>query len=465
VRGNITFERIDVMHLPELPKGWIWVSISEVIEKVSLTNKKLKKSQYQKKGNLPVIDQGQEFIGGFTDREELKITCHPVIVFGDHTKVIKFINFDFVAGADGVKVIKPLEMFYPKLFYYFLQVIQLPDKGYARHCQFLEKSLIPLPSLPEQKRIVEKIEELFTRLEAGVEALKKVKAQIMRYRQAVLKYAFEGKLTEEWRKHAGANYGVGPENIKKGKHIGSPIQDDLSPLPEGWVWVRLGEVAEINPKFIGNNLPEDIEVTFLPMKCVEELTGHIDLSNTKKLSDVKEGYTPFIEGDVLFAKITPCMENGKVAIAHNLKNSIGFGSTEFHVIRPQAPLYNRFLFFFLLQEGLRKDAQRNMTGSAGQLRVPVSYMQQIPLPLPHLPEQRQIVSEIERRFSVSDEVEKVVDQSLKQAERLKQSILKKAFEGKLVPQNPNDEPAERLLERIRLKEDKNIKDHKVSAII
>lgn len=116
------------------------------------------------------------------------------------------------------------------------------------------------------------------------------------------------------------------------------------------------------------------------MKCVKELTGRIDLSNTRKLSTVKKGYTPFIESDVLFAKITPCMENGKVAIAHNLKNGIGFGSTEFHVIRPQESLLRKLLFFFLIREDLRKDAQRNMTGSAGQLRVPVSYMQQLPIP-------------------------------------------------------------------------------------
>src|SRR3990170_6123241 len=186
--------------LPELPKGWVWTKVGETIEKVSITGKKLKQSEYREEGKLPVIDQGQTFVGGYTDKEELKVRCEPpVIVFGDHTKVFKYVDFEFVAGADGVKVINPLEVFYPKLFYYFLNAIQLPDKGYARHFQFLEKSFIPLPPLPEQQRIVAKIEELFTNLDAGVEALKKVKAQLKRYRQAVLKYAFEGRLTEEWR--------------------------------------------------------------------------------------------------------------------------------------------------------------------------------------------------------------------------------------------------------------------------
>jgi type I restriction enzyme S subunit len=98
-----------------------------------------------------------------------------------------------------VKVFHPIEFFDPKLFYYFLQSIPLPEKGYARHFQWLEKAFVPLPPLPEQHRIVSKIEELFAKLDVGVEALKKVKAQLKRYRQAVLKYAFEGKLTQEWR--------------------------------------------------------------------------------------------------------------------------------------------------------------------------------------------------------------------------------------------------------------------------
>ena len=445
-----------------LPEGWVWTGIGNVIKIISLTDKKLKQREYQEKGKLPVIDQGQEFIGGYTDKRELKVDCKPpVIIFGDHTKVIKYINFDFVAGADGVKAIKPSEVFCPKVFYYFLQAVQLPDKGYARHFQFLEKSTIPLPPLAEQQRIVTKIEELFSQLDAAVEALKKVRAELKRYRQAVLKYAFEGKLTEEWRKK---NPPL-PIEMLRGNGYLSPLSkegkkefDDLPELPEGWVWTKLEEIAAFNPKFHGEDIIKDIEVSFLPMRCVEELTGHIDLSITKKLSEVRKGYTSFSEGDVLFAKITPCMENGKVAIVHDLKNGIGFGSTEFHIIRPFESVLRYFLFFFLIQEDLRKDAQRNMTGSAGQLRVPVGYMQQISIPLPSLSEQQQIVSEIERRFSVADEVEKTVGACLQQAQRLRQSILKRAFEGKLVPQDPNDEPASVLLERIKLS--KKSKDSK-----
>ena len=131
------------------PRGWEIVKVGDFIEKPSITKNKLPNKNYQEKGKLPVIDQGSKFIGGYTDRTDMKVNCNlPVIIFGDHTKVIKYIDFDYVAGADGIKVIKPIG-YYEKLFYYFLHALQLPDKGYARHFQFLEKLLIPLPPLNE----------------------------------------------------------------------------------------------------------------------------------------------------------------------------------------------------------------------------------------------------------------------------------------------------------------------------
>ena len=181
---------------------------------------------------------------------------------------------------------------------------------------------IPLPPLSEQHRIVAKIEELFTKLDAGINALHKVQVQLKRYRQSVLKAAFEGILTEAWRAEH-------QDEIE----AASPVASDL---PEGWVWMKLEDVSELNPRIDKQSIGDDLEVTFLPMKNVEELSGKIDLSETKRFSEVKKkSYTPFRDGDILFSKVTPCMENGKIAIAHDLKNGIGFGSTEFHVIRLQ----------------------------------------------------------------------------------------------------------------------------------
>src|SRR5205814_833556 len=114
------------------------------------------------------------------------------------------------------------------------------------------------------------------------------------------------------------------------------------------------------------------------------------------------GYTAFQEGDVLFAKITPCMENGKVAVARSLASNIGFGSTEFHVLRPEKGIDPQLLFYYLLQESFRQNARANMTGSAGQLRVPAAYLANTLYSLAPLAEQRRIVAAIEQQFSRLD---------------------------------------------------------------
>lgn len=202
-------------------------------------------------------------------------------------------------------------------------------------------------------------------------------------------------------------------------------------LPHNWSFVKLGDVCEINPKLDLTKINDDTEVSFIPMKAVEELSGKIDLSDERKFGKVKKGYTYFGEGDVIFAKITPCMENGKVAITTRLKNGIGFGSTEFHVLRPQNKLLNKFLFNYLIQSSYRKLAQRNMTGTAGQLRVPKRFIENSEIPLPPLFEQKKIVEKIEELFSSLDNGIASLKKAKEQLKLYRQSVLAFAFSGKL----------------------------------
>ncbi len=152
------------------------------------------------------------------------------------------------------------------------------------------------------------------------------------------------------------------------------------------------------------------------MAAVEAESGKVDLKQTRRLGSVKKGYTSFLDGDVIFAKITPCMENGKVASLKGLKEGMGFGSTEFHVARPLSELPSEFIYYFLVQQSYRKDAQSNMTGSAGQLRVSTEFFKSSLIPLPPAPEQHRIVAKIEELFSELDkgvEALKTVQQQLK----------------------------------------------------
>ena len=143
------------------------------------------------------------------------------------------------------------------------------------------------------------------------------------------------------------------------------------------------------------------------------------------------------------------MENGKGCIVDNLRKGVGFGSTEFHVLRSNGRVLPKLLILFVLSLNFRKEAKMHMTGAVGQQRVPADFIKNHTFLLPTLPEQEQIVAEIEQRFRKVDILEKSIEDALESAEKLKQSILKKAFEGTLVPQDPNDEPASVLLDRIK----------------
>ncbi|HNO75477.1 MAG TPA: restriction endonuclease subunit S [Nitrosomonas mobilis] len=186
----------------EFPESWEAMELSDAVINIAITDKKIPQKEYLSEGAFPVIDQGQDYVGGYTDKKEKLVDCElPVIVFGDHTRVIKFVNRPFAPGADGIKILQPQRFFNPKLLEYFMCHIgtHLTNHGYARHYQHLVKSTIPLPPANEQHRIVAKIEELFSELDKGIENLKTARAQLKVYRQALLKHAFEGKLTAKWR--------------------------------------------------------------------------------------------------------------------------------------------------------------------------------------------------------------------------------------------------------------------------
>ncbi|MGD0328966.1 MAG: restriction endonuclease subunit S [Nitrososphaeria archaeon] len=471
-------------NIPELPTGWSWTNVGEISKKIHYGYTASSKIEPVGPKMLRITDIQENVVNwdsvpycDIDPREKRKyLLGEGDLVFArtgatvGKSYLIRGRIPEAVFASYLIRIILS-ENVQKEFVYYFFQTnrywqqIRRGQIGIGQpnvNSQTLSKIILPLPPLNEQHRIVSRIEELFTRLDAGVESLKKVKVQLKRYHQAVLKYAYEGKLTEKWREEHKREIEMASallEKIKEKRRSDLKTQqyemklidkDNLFRLPNSWLWSRIGEIAEINPRLSSSSLPDELEVSFLPMSALQEKTGKYDLSIVKKYSEVKRGYTSFQNGDVLFAKITPCMENGKIAIVNDLKNGIGFGSTEFHVLRPVLGNFPReFLFFYLLQDSLRRDAKRNMTGAVGQLRVSVKYMSDIAIPLPPLEELSIIVREIMSRFSATDKAGEIVEINLKKAEQLKQSILKQAFVGKLVQQDPTDESAERSLERIR----------------
>ena len=205
----------------------------------------------------------------------------------------------------------------------------------------------------------------------------------------------------------------------------------MTDCPRGWANAPLHEVCAINPRVDKNTIDTESVVCFVPMPAIEAGTGKIDVSETRSFGTVKKGYRPFRKGDVLFAKITPCMENGKMAIVPDLASEYGFGSTEFHVLRPAEGVDPRFIYHAVSNRAFRFHAQHNMTGAVGQKRVPATVLEEHEIGLPPTNEQRRISEKIEMLF---DEIDRGVE-SLRAAKKTidlyRQSLLRYAFEGRL----------------------------------
>ncbi len=337
----------------------------------------------------------------------------------------------------------------------------------------------PLPPLPEQHRLVAKIEELFSDLDAGVEALQKVKAELKRYRQAVLKAAVEGTLTEEGRRRQGdaergrlGDAGTGRQGERsvhdileriraeraknaKGKKL-SPIDtSELPKLPEGWEWVRAELLC---PTITKGTTPKVREMNGdygeVPFIKVYNLTfvGRLDFTinptfTTRKVHNGKLARSEVIPGDVLINIVGPPL--GKVSIVPNTYPEWNVNQA-IAIFRPVVGYHPKLLAYALMTRSIMSWAEHRAKTTAGQHNLTLEICRELPLPVMSIEEQAQIVSEVERRLSAADEVEKTVEASLKQAERLRQSILKRAFEGKLVP------PACRQAGRIRYAEQDSV---------
>ncbi len=391
----------------ELPKNWKWVKLGEICDKISLNKLKIQQKDYLQEGKYPVVDQGQELIGGFFNNESLIVPNEPpFIIFGDHTKVKKYITFKFIAGADGIKVLKAKANINPKFFYYSLFTVKIEDKGYARHFQFLEKADFPLPPLPEQHRIVAKLEELLSELEKGKEQLHTALDQLKVYRQAVLKYAFEGKLTNK--------------NVKEGD------------LPKGWKWVKLGEIIESmkNGIYKPANIYSDDGIACLRMYNID--SGKIKWFDIKRMNLAKEDIKEYrlLDGDLLVNRVNSRELVGKTAVIRKRNEPIVYESKNIRVRLKNGFNSEYVNYWFLLSAN--KYFNRNAQQTVGMASINQQQISNFNIPLCESSEQNTVVEEIESRLSVADKLEETITASLQQSETLRQSILKKAFEGKLV---------------------------------
>jgi type I restriction enzyme S subunit len=199
-----------------------------------------------------------------------------------------------------------------------------------------------------------------------------------------------------------------------------------------WPVMTIEEIADVNPRVDKAAIPNDMPVSFVPMPAVGAGNGSIQVEETRPAGEVKKGFTAFLEGDVLFAKITPCMENGKMAVVPKLVNGYGFGSTEFHVLRPKPGIDAKYLYYYVSSQAFRDEAERYMTGAVGQKRVSTTYLKRATIPVAPVDQQKCIVAEIEKQFSRLDEAVANLKRVKANLKRYKAAVLKAAVEGRLV---------------------------------
>ena len=399
-------------------------------------------TDYNDAYGTPVLTAGKSFILGYTDEKEGIYDQLPVIIFDDFTTASQYVNFKFKVKSSAMKILTPVtELVLPKYIYYRMQIINFDHSTHKRYwIQQYSKIRVSVPPLSEQERIVSRIEELFSQLDAGVETLKKTKAQLAVYRQAVLKEAFEGRLTEEWRKSNGTTRQGLVRQAREKRDIAlarrklKPLKyewkDDviLPSIPHEWEYTQIGDIAwsikdgpHYSPEYSEEGIP------FITGGNVRP--SGVDFQSAKRISlDLHKEFCKRCcpeKGDMLYTK------GGTTGIArvntYDQEFSVWVHVAVIKFVDSVLPEY----FQHVLNSPLCYQQSQKYTHGVGNQDLGLTRMINIIFPICSIEEQKQIVANLESRLSVCDSIEQTVDAALQQAEAMRQSILKDAFEGRL----------------------------------
>lgn len=411
----------------DIPGNWILMQLLDITYAVGNRNNQILSKEVKPQGMYPAVSQGAKLIDGYSDLENKLVNDLPLIMFGDHTRNVKFINFPFVISADGSKFMKTIIIEAKYLFYWMTHTAEhLRNRGYARHFTLLVKKLVPIPPLAEQKRIVAKIEELLPHIDCYEQAWSKLEGYNKNFpgdmQKSILQMAIQGKLAEQR-----AEEGTGEElyqQIKAEKHrlfkagtikkeIPLPeITEDEKPfdIPESWKWVRVGSITTLNPK---NVLDDNLDVAFIPMPCVSDGFRNQHTFEVRKWKEIKKGFTHFTNGDIGVAKITPCFQNRKSVIFSKLENGYGAGTTELSIVRViENKLDRDYLLWFFKTEHFIVNGIKSFSGTAGQQRIYKDYLANCLIPLPPIAEQQRIVAKTEELLFLCEKLQKVKSERL-----------------------------------------------------
>ena len=406
----------------DIPFGWRLAHLESISTGVPSKQYQILESEVKQSGKYFVISQSKAYSIGFTDNIE-KVYSHkqPVVVFGDHTTEVKYLDFDFVVGADGVKIFEPVyQVVTAKFLFYTLQFYSVGLSkvgGYSRHYKFIKNKPIPLPPIAEQERIVSKIEELMSLVEEYGKAEEQIKALNAEFpdklRKSILQQAVQGKLTERDPSDEPASELLKRIRTEKAKLIAEgkikkekplpPVSNDemLFDVPDGWEWIKLGDVATV---LGGKRIPAGRTLT-------TENTGHKYI----RVSDMKNGSVEtknllFVPKDIYpsISRYVICKEDVYITVAGTI-GRVGKIPTELdganlteNADRLIFKLIDQDWMIQCLASPLIQQQIEDATKKVGQPKLAIKRIQELLIPLPPLAEQKRIVARVEELLAACD---------------------------------------------------------------
>ncbi len=374
--------------------NWVEYSLGQLLSYEQPTAYIVESTDYNDDHKTPVLTAGKSFILGYTNEEHGVYDALPVIIFDDFTTASQYVNFKFKVKSSAMKILTAnTDLVLPKFIFYRMQIIDFDASTHKRYwIQHYSKIKVKIPPLPEQERIVARIEELFSQLDAGINDLKAAKERLKVYRQAVLKEAFS--------------------EISKKAPI-REISEFVTSGSRGWAKYYAAEGTRF------------IRITDLTRDKIQLKNDNIQ---RVKLPDVAEGKRSRLkQGDVL---VSITADLGSIGLI-DAEIEEAYINQHIAMIRFENALQGEFMAWYLKSDFGQKDLLKNKRGG-GKLGLGLDDIRDTPVPIVDDRKASATVMQINQQLSVCDHIEQTVDIALQQAESLRQSILKKAFEGRLI---------------------------------